>query len=66
MFAKAFRVSFRSRDDSRSHLSRFSFDSQESLARLLFADIAKNVSSSIDLSIESRQVPQKLRAMRYS
>ena len=32
----------------------------------LFANIVKNVSSFIDLSIESRQVSQKLKAMKYS
>ena len=64
MLAKAFRVTFRS--FTRSHLSLVLFDFQEFLVRLLFADIVKSVLSSIDLSIESCQMLQKLRTMRYS
>ena len=43
---------------------RFFF--QEFLVRLLFADIVKNVSSFIDLLIESCQVSQKSKIMKYS
>ena len=65
MFAKTFRVNFRSFHD-RFHLFRFFFDFQEFLVRFLFANIVKNVLSFIDLSIESRQVFQKLKTMKYS
>ena len=65
MFAKTFRVNFRFFHD-RFHLFRFFFDFQKFLARFLFADIVKNVSTSINLLIESRQMFQKLKTMKYS
>ena len=71
MFAKTFRVNFRFRDDFRSHLFlfflfRFAFFFRHFRVHFLFANIVKNVSSFIDLSIESNQMFQKLKTMKYS
>ena len=43
----------------------FFFDSQRSFAQLLIADTVNDVSSSIDLSVESCRMSQELKSMKY-
>ena len=63
MPAEAFRATFRS--PTRPHLPLVLFDSQGSLARLLFAGIAKGVLPPIGLPVGPCQMPQELRTMGY-
>ena len=64
MFAKIFRVNLRSRH--RSHLFLFLFDSRRFFTQLQSANTVKSVLSHIELAIDSCQMLQELRTLKYS